>query len=460
MNSAVERFIATDTVRRSALMITVFAIMALLLQGFAEQGGIGSSLDPVPQQPLPFPRERIFGVDLSDRPSLNAVEWLESSGSSPFALALLRVDADIIAALRDEAQSASAFRALDQLMEAARDTNVALCLERPVTEIEDDVLAELTIDSLRDRYPDRIAYVTSCSPESDDSWATAIAAQVRAEQPASDGRLLPLSTGAIVETRPVLSFDDLRSSRLRTFAGSVYVLPIVPVDAPLSAPELDLAIGAIRDAAQIGLVLLQPDPNLDGAELTASLSADTLPTDQLPEGFSGVSAPALSFGEGWEVSTVGRVVYMRTGVTGTSIQTTFSGTTIYLHALLSPNAGSVSLWVDPDLNDPGPPDNTIDLSATQAQDAALPLVEGLAAAPHSIYLITNGGEVAISGLFVKGQPAAGWNAGLGAFALIGVATAAMAIVGLARVQDIRNQSALPPGRSAESSHPRAYQRDA
>ena len=90
MNAAVERFVASSLVRRSAVLIAMFAIAALLLQGFAEQGSIGSSLEPVPQQPLPFQRERIFGVDLSDRPSLEAVEWLESSGSSVYALSVAR----------------------------------------------------------------------------------------------------------------------------------------------------------------------------------------------------------------------------------------------------------------------------------------------------------------------------------------------------------------------------------
>ncbi len=460
MNAATERFIATGAVRRSAALIAVCAIAALLMQGFAEQGGIGSSLDPVPQQPLPFPRERIFGVDLSDRPSLDAVEWLRASGSSAFALTIVRVDADIIAALPDDAQADSAFRALDQVMAVTVDTNLALCLERPVTEIENDVLAELTVDALRDRYPDRIAYVTSCDPESEDDWGMAIAEQVRANQPATGGVLLPLATGAVVETQAVEAFDDLQSSRLRVFAGSVYVLPVVPTTTPLSPEERDLATGAIRDAAQVGLVLLQPVQDVDGPGLTASLGEARLTAELLPEGFSGVGAPALAFGDGWAPSMVGRVQYMRTADTGAPLQATFSGTTIYLQALLSPDAGEVSIWVDPDVNNPGPPDNILDLSALQAQDAALPIVEGLSAERHSIFIATNSGEIAVSGLFVKGQPAAGWNAGLGAVALIGVATAAMAVVGLARVQDIRNRNALPPGRSAESGHPRAYRRNA
>lgn len=440
-------------------MIAVFAIAALLMQGFAEEGGIGSSLDPVPQQPLPFPRERIFGLDLSDRPSLEAVEWLQAGGSSAYALTVIRVDANIVSAMRNQTQVVDAYRALDQLMAAARDTNIALCLERPATEIEDVVLAELTIDALRDRYPDRIAYITSCSAPSDDGWGAALSSQVRSTIPADSGVLLPLSTGAVVETRPVESFDELSSSRLRLFAGDTYVLPVVQVTAPLADDQRRIAVEAIGDAAQIGLVMVQPDRNLDPAALSSSLALSQLPGDQLPEGFSGASAPAMTFEGSWEISTVGRVVYMRTSSTGAMLRATFSGTTIYLNALLSPNAGTLALWVDPNLADLGQPVRTIDLSAVQAQDAAVVLVEGLAAERHTILLATSGGDVAVSGLFVKGQPAAGWNAGLVAFALIAVATAALGIVGLGRVQDIRNRTVLPGGRSPEAGHPRAYQRN-
>jgi hypothetical protein len=264
----------------------------------------------------------------------------------------------------------------------------------------------------------------------------------------------------VVETRETESFDDLRSNRLRVFAGDVYVLPVIPVAAPLSDGEIRFATEAIRDAAQIGLVLLRPSRELSGADLAQSVARSALPPDQLPEGFSGASAPGMTFDGNWEISTVGRVIYMRTGESGSTLRATFSGTTLYLQALLSPNAGSLALWVDPDLNDPGPALSTVDLTALQAQDAAIVLVEGLAAEPHSIVLVSAGGDVSVSGLFVKGQPASGWNAGVSAFALILLASAAMAVVGLSRVQDIRNRTMLPPGRTAQSTHPRAYQRDA
>ena len=459
MNPAVERFLRTKLVRRSARLITLLAIVALILQGFAEQGGIGSSLDPVPQQPLPFPRERIFGVDLSDRPSLEIVEWLEASGSSMYALAIVRVDADIIAALRIEDQASDAYRALDQLMAATRDTNVALCLDRPVTEIDDDLLAELTIDALRDRYPDRIAYITSCAVDQKDTWASSLAAQVRSTAPASDGRLLPLSTGAVVERREVESFEDIRTSRLRTFAGSVYVLPTVPIVAPLTASELQISTDALRDAAQVGLVLLHPARSADPAAVGRSLSSSLLPTDQLPEGFTGVTAPGLVFEDGWEISTVGRVVYQRTDTSGATLRSTFVGTTIYLQALLSPDAGSIALWIDPDLNNPGSADRTIDLSTSQARDAAIVLAEGLAAEQHTIVLVTAGGDVTVSGFFVSGQPASGWNAGLSALALIVATAAGFAVLGLAQVLDIRDRHALPPSRTPGATHPRAYTRD-
>ena len=459
MNPAVERFLRTNLVRRSARLITLLAVVALMLQGFAEQGGIGSSLDPVPQQPLAFPRERIFGVDLSDRPSLENVEWLEASGSNMYALAIVRVDADIIAALQSDDRSAGAYRALDQLMAATRDTNIALCLERPVTEIDDELLAELTIDALRDRYPDRIAYITSCAVGPDGSWASSLAAQVRSTQPASDGRLLPLSTGAVVERREIESFDDIRTSRLRTLAGSAYVLPAVPVLEALDSSEIQIATEALRDAAQIGLVLLRPDREADAASIGQSLLPSQLPTDQLPEGFTGVTAPGLIFEDDWEISTIGRVVYQRTDEAGATLRTTFVGTTIYLQALLSPDAGSIALWIDPDLNSPGEADRMIDLSAVQARDAAIVLAQGLPAEQHTVVIVTAGGDATVSGFFVSGQPASGWNAGLSALSLIVVASAGFAVIGLAQVLDIRDKHALPPGRTPGATHPRAYTRD-
>ncbi|MEZ4573289.1 MAG: hypothetical protein R2849_23820, partial [Thermomicrobiales bacterium] len=435
MNPAVDRFVRTPVVRRSAWMIAILSIAALLFQGFAEQGGIGSALSPVPQQPLPFPRERIFGVDLSDRPSLESLEWLQASGSGEFALALIRVDADIVSALREQDTAPDAYRALDQLMAATLDTNVALCLDRPVTEIEDELLAELTIDALRDRYPDRIAYVTACDSDPDDNWESAIATQVRSDLPADPFRLLPLATGAVVELEDADSFKDLRTSRLRTFAGETYVLPVIPASMPLSGEDAQLAVEAIRNAAQIGLIMIEPERTLDPAALAQSISQIELPRDQLPEGFSGIGSSSLEFDDHWTLSTVGRIAYLRTNERASALQTTFSGTTIYLQTLLAPDAGSIAVWIDPNLADPGPPDEEIDLSATQAQDAAIPLAENLAAERHRIAVVTTGGEIAISGVFVSGQPASGWNAGVTSLALVAIATAALSIMGLARVQE-------------------------
>jgi hypothetical protein len=220
-----------------------------------------------------------------------------------------------------------------------------------------------------------------------------------------------------------------------------------------------MSTGAIRDAAQIALVVLRPDRNVDPAALAQSIQGATLDASQLPEGFSTVFSPAIQFGEQWEPSSIGRVNYRRTVEQGAVIQTTFVGTTIYLQALLSPDAGSVAVWIDPDPANPGPPDNEVDLSATQATDAVVTLAEGLPADRHSVALVTNGGEVAVAGMFVSGQPETGWNAGLTILALIVIATTAMAALGLARVQDIRDRNALPPLESPQIRHPRAYGAD-
>jgi hypothetical protein len=459
MNPAVDGFVRSALVRRSALALVVLSLLAALLLGLAEQGGIGSALSPVPQQPLPFARERVFGLDLTDRPSLEAVQWMEASGTDRFALVYLPVDDDIIAALTSESARADAHRALDAMMAATVDTTVALCLERPVTQIDDPVLAELTIDTLRDRYPDRIAYVTTCSSSGEASWAQAIADQFRSSRPALPGNLVPLSSGADVNIEAVAGFEALSRENLRGFAGSIYVLPSVQIVRPLDAAQIDPALTAIRDAAQIGLVMLRPDAAVDPLELVRSIEGVALRSDQLPEGFTGVTSPALVFAENWEAANAGRVNYRRTQEPGAALRSTFIGTTIYLQALLTPGAGGVAVWIDPDPAGPAEPDATIDLSVTQARDAALVVAEGLAADRHTIVIVTTGGEVSVSGLFVSGQPEAGWNAGLAVLALLLIATLAMAIVGLARVQDIRDRTALPPSQTPHPAHPRAYTRD-
>lgn len=456
MNSRVDQLLRQRLVRVSALLIVLLALGAALLQGLAEQGGVGSDLSPVPDQPLAFPREKVFGLDLSDRPSLEAVQWLESGGAGAFGLVVVPVDADIIAALLSANERGPAFQALDQLMAVTTETTVALCLDRPVTQVEDDVLAELTVDTLRDRYPDRIAYLTACPSTSERTWAASISEQVRYGAPALPGRLVPLSTGAMAEIEAVSSFDDLRAEALRSFAGDTYALPRVHVTAPLGPGELEVSSSAIQDAAQVALILLQPDRDLDPAALTASIANVQLDAAQLPEGFSSVHSPAIHFSEQWQPSMIGRISYRHTAQEGALIQSTFVGTTIYLQTLLSPSAGSVAVWIDPEPSNPGPPFAEIDLSASQATDAAVVLAEGLAAGRHTIAIMTTGGEVTVSGLFVSGQPETGWHAGVTTLALVAIASVAMAVVGLARVQDIRDRNALPPLETPQVTHPRAY----
>ncbi len=316
MNPLTEQFIRQPIVRRSAFLIVILAMAAIMFQGLAEQGGTGSDLSPVPDQPLPFRRELVFGMDLSDRPSLEAVQWLDAAGSASYGMVIMPVDADIIVALLNENERAAAFQALDQMMAVTRDTTVALCLDRPATQIEDDVLAEFVVDTLRDRYPDRIAYLTSCAPERVDSWDQAIVGQLRSPVPASPGYLIPLSTGAPVEKREVESFHGLRTGGLRSLAGDTYVAPAIPVATTLSESELLTASEALRSSAQVALILLQPDRALDPVALTESLAGLPLDFTQLPEGFSAVSSPAIEFTSGWESSTVGTITYRRTSLPG------------------------------------------------------------------------------------------------------------------------------------------------
>jgi hypothetical protein len=459
VNPLVDGFVASRLVRRSAAAIVVVALMAALLLGLAEQGGVGSALSPVPQQPLPFAREKIFGLDLTDRPSLDAVQWIEVSGTARLGLVFLPVDDDIVAALTRENARADAHRALDAMMAASADTTVALCLERPVTQIEDPVLAELTVDTLRDRYPNRIAYITTCPDSNEASWSQAVADQLRSARPASPGRLVPLSSGADVDVESVEGFEALSRESLRAFAGDVYILPSIETTRSLDAAQIELALTAIRDAAQIGLIMLRPKGDADPAELMQSIDAASLPADQLPEGFTGVASTALAFTEEWEPANAGRVNYRRTREPGAALRSTFIGTRIYLQALLTPDSGGIVVWIDPDPANPSDPDAEIDLSVTQARDAAIVLAEGLAADRHSIVIVTTGGEVSISGLFVSGQPEAGWNAALAVLALLVTATFAMAVLGLARVQDIRARTALPPTQQPHPAHPRAFSRD-
>ena len=62
-----------------AQLLLLFAAFAYVMLAVAEQGGIGSELSPIPSRPLPFERTRIYGLDLTDRTSFDALQWLEGS---------------------------------------------------------------------------------------------------------------------------------------------------------------------------------------------------------------------------------------------------------------------------------------------------------------------------------------------------------------------------------------------
>lgn len=430
-----------------AQLLLLFAAFAYVMLAVAEQGGIGSELSPIPSRPLPFERTRIYGLDLTDRTSFDALQWLDAADTESLALIALPVDAEIVASLTVEERAGEARAAVEALIAAAGSVPTAVCYHKPVSPLTDAELADAAITLLRDSYTQRVAYVNACDPTADPEWQAALADEL-AEPNLTGSRLVPLSVGEAARIEDIDSIDELRSSNLRSFSGSEYVMPRVAVRQSLDAFTNETAQAALRDAAQLALVLLRPSANLDATTFSRSLATEALPTDPLPEGFTSVTALIPDSDPAWTPTTLGTTRYLRASASGAQFSVSFIGTELVAYVLQSPTAGSLSVWVDrPPSEADAAPDLVIDLAATQARDAAVVLATDLPADRHTVTLMVQTGEVVLSGLFLSGKPEASWSTALASIGLIVIAIASGAVVALSAVRSIRRRT-LPPDEEA------------
>ena len=422
-----------------AQLLLLLAAFAYVLLAVAEQGGIGSELSVTPSRPLPFERARVFGLDLTDRTSFDALEWLQAGAWDQLALISIPVDAEIVASLSVEERAEEGLAALDTLINATP-APLAICFHKPVSPLSDAELAELAVGRLRDSYTQRVAYVSACDGDLDGAWHDAMAAEL-GESGATSDTLMPLSVGAPAAVEDISGVNELRSSNLRAFSGARYVMPRLLIRQPLDAFTVRRGQTAVRDAAQIALVLLAPSPDIDPNTLARSIEVEPLPSTPLPEGFTAVASLAELDTAVWEPTSIGTVGYIRAASTGATLQLEFIGTELFAYALRSPTAGAISVWIDEPADRPaGAPDIVIDLEESQARDAAVSLVSGLPADRHTVTVVVESDEVVFSGLFVSGKPEAVWSAGLADLGLIVIAIGSSAVVARFAVSSIRRRT--------------------
>ncbi len=444
--------------QRGSLIVLVLAVAAYILLALAQQGGIGSQLNPVPQSPLPFNRSAVIGVDLSDRSSIGALEWIDAADVTQAGLISVPVDGEIVAAITEETTREEAIRALDSLLTSTGDVPLAVCLRQPISSFSNQELAEASISVLQENFTNQVAYVYGCDAKQRPQWHETLALEITGES--SGGQLIPLTVGEPVTMLDIENPNDLRRSHLRAFSGNSYNLLRFKADQPLDPGFQSLATNAIADAAQIALILVQPDQGLDPVTFSRSLTGFALATNSLPEGFTNIYTPQVSFVQGFTSSTVGTVEYFRTDQQGQVIGVDFVGTALYAIALQTPEGGSMSVWLDiPDEAETAIPDGFVDLSASQASDAAIPLVTDLPAARHTVVLQTEGGEIAVAGFFVSGRPESRWNGGLSAISLLVIAALAMASYSHLRIHEIRESYFAPALDRKHPGHPRDFSRE-
>jgi hypothetical protein len=423
-----------------AQLLLLLAAFAYVLLAVAEQGSIGSELSETPSRPLPFERARVFGLDLTDRTSFDALQWLQNGDWDRLALISIPVDAEIVASLTVEERAVEAVAALDTLINAADPVPVIICFHKPVSPRTDAALAEIAVNQLRDRYTQRVAYVSACSGAADRAWQDALATELGVTG-ASAEQLVPLSVGASAAIEDISGVDALRSSNLRAFSGSSYVMPRLTVRQPLDTFAIRRGQTAVRDAAQIALVLLRPGPDLDPNTFARSVDFEPIAVTPLPEGFTAVASLTETNLDGWESTSIGTNGYIRAASAGAQLRLEFIGTELFAYALRSPTAGALSVWIDraPGALDTAP-DSAVDLKALQARDAAVALVSGLPADRHTVTLVIDEDEVVLSGFFVSGKPEAVWSAALADVGLIAIAIGAGAVVARTAVKSIRRRT--------------------
>lgn len=419
-------------------------------------------LEP-PASPLPFDRQRVFGLDLRQHSSLSAYQWLMTAELQPPALIVVPIDADVVLALGEEDIQDAALSATDSLIEAGSGSPLAACLRRPNVALDATVTAAVAVEALIDRYPDVIAYVFACNFESEPEWQAAVSGAMESVNPriaGTGGTLLPVSAGAPVTLVDTQDPADVAAQATGGGDSGGYVIMSVQVDAPITVRLLEDAQHSILETPHVGLVLLRPSGDTDPSDVGAALEVAPVDTDLLLTGFSNVTLDAITLGGDWQSTRVGTVQYLRTASASATLTVDFVGTNVYVHGVRSPDAGRILAWVDPPAAEPlEDPDITYDLMTEQARDSALPLFTGLSASRHTLVLMIENDEasnVTISGFFVSGSPSRAWIGGLAATSLLLAAVAALSERCLSSISAIRRSSG--PQVTGGSEHPRGFAR--
>jgi hypothetical protein len=448
--------------RRASWSVLTMAVVAFICLGLAEQGSRGGGLLIPPDAPLPFERQRVFGLNLSSLSSVDALNWLNAAGNPSLALMILPVDADVVQSLALEDQRENGLAAVETLRAAAGGSPLALCLRRPAETVGGLAIAQAAVESINARFPDQVIYLRACDPDAVPGWQGNIdeAARPDAEVRASDSSLIPIAGGPPMALERIDSIRDLDADRLSLSAHDSYTIYTFDATEPLSSEMVERAAGALADTSHTALVVVAPVSGVDPAGLAASVAGVVLAGDELPEGFSGVNAPAMHTNDGWQQSTVGTVHYLRAATTGAALEVEFVGTDISLAAIEAPDSGLVNVWIDPPTQT-APPTAVLDLSSFQARDSAIPVATGLPAAHHRLILqvVTDEGQnVTISGVFVTGKPPTAWTGTMAAAVILLAAVAALTERCYTAVVAIRRRSG-PPRRRSRTGHPRVFARD-
>lgn len=444
-------------------MIAVCALCAFVALAVAEEGVDASRLAAAPDDPLPFARDRVFGLDLSPYRSVEALTWLQTSGAAqPWALVVLPADEDVVAALAAESSEQTALQALDSLVSATNGAPVAMCLRRPES-ADAEPLAEAVVDALATRYAGQVVYAFACDPE-DSGWQ-------RLLNEASPGtftdsaamRLLPVAGAAVVALHAmdtivpgtIITSDDLP----QTASGYIaYHVPFQTVPDPISVAAM---VTAVRETAHAALLLAQPSRESNPTEFTAALIGTQMPGTVIPQGFSSVRAPGFAASGAWLVENVATTPYAVTSGDIAELSATVLGTDISLVTVFGPGTGDVLVWIDPVEGQPLPtPDATYNLTASQAQPVALLIADGLAAREHRVIIQAipeAGGEIRIAGLFVTGGSAQPWTGLLASISLLAVGVAALTERAWNAVRQIR--AGRPAGRRAGTLMRARYHRE-
>ena len=438
------------------------ALVAFISLGLAEEGSRGGGLQIPPDAPLPFQRHRIFGLNLAEMSSFQALEWLNAAGNPSMALIVLPIDADVVESLAQDDQRDAALAAIDTLRNAAGGSPLAVCLRRPAEIGGGSELADAAVDAITTRFPDQVVYVRACDPDEFPGWQSHIdgAARPDAEVSVAGNALIPLGGDGVVLTERIDSVNELDAEHFRLHARGYYTVFLLSMAEAMSAEDVQRAAEALADTSHSALILVSPVDGVDPSAVTSSIGSVALAGTTLPEGFSGVGAPAMTLNDQWQSTTVGTVDYLRTTSSTAALSVEFIGTDAYLSAIESPESGVVNVWIDPD-SPTAKPTVVLNLDSRQARDAAIPIAQGLSAARHQLILQTvndEGQSVAISGIFVTGKPATAWAGTMAAAVVLLAAVVALSERCYAAINAIRRHSS-PPRRRHRTGHPRVFARD-